>query len=139
METNCLCGNYVHKRTALQSGEYSLVDRLCKLFLAENESASRSAESLMCRRRYYIGIGDGVHVQTSRNETCNMRHIDHEVCADFLGNLRDLLEIYRSCICTCAGYDELGLALESCFSHVVIIYLLGALCYAIGNEVIILT
>ena len=46
-ESNSLGGDNVHKRTALSSGENSLVNLLCKLLLAKDHSASRTSECFM--------------------------------------------------------------------------------------------
>ena len=47
-EANCLSSNGVHKRTALNTGEYSLVYLLCKLLVVgKYHTAARTAESFV--------------------------------------------------------------------------------------------
>jgi hypothetical protein len=73
------------------------------------------------------------------NETCDVRHIYHKVCADLVSDLTELCEINNSGICACACNDELGLALKRGCADLIVVDKSRISLYAIGNDVEIFT
>ena len=53
-----------------------------------------------------VGIGHGILVHAGSDEARDVRHIDHEISADGIGDLAELLEIDDPCIGTGTGYDQ---------------------------------
>ena len=56
-----------------------------------------------------IGIGNGRGMKSRRNKTRNVSHVNHEICADGLGNFADALKIDDSRISRSACNNKLGL------------------------------
>ena len=93
----CLACDNVHKRTALDSGEYSRVYLLCDvLVVGEDKTASGASERLMSCCGYNISIRNRTDVLTGSNQTCNMSHIYHEISAYCPCNGRQLFKVDNS-------------------------------------------
>ena len=60
-------------------------------------------------------------MKSCRNKSCDMCHIDHKYCINFICDLTELLEIDRAGISRCSGDDHLRLALQSDLSYLIII------------------
>src|SRR6266516_2103644 len=81
------------ERPTLRPGEHLLVHRLRKLGLTENHPAARAAQRLMRGGRDNLRMGDGGRVHLTRYEPGEMRHVDNEYCADFIGDRAQRREI----------------------------------------------
>ncbi|MPM46727.1 hypothetical protein SDC9_93433 [bioreactor metagenome] len=92
-ETDGFRGDYVHQRTALHAGEHRLVDLGREFFLAENQTAARAAQGLVCSRGCDIRIREHIRLFARRDQAGDMRHIHHEIRADCLCNRSDTLKI----------------------------------------------
>ena len=58
---------------------------------------------------------------TGSNQTGDMCHVYHQVCADRLCDFRQALKVDDAGICACAGYDQLRLDfLCQCFAAVIV-------------------
>ena len=136
-EANRLCGDGVHERTALCAGEDCLVDLLCEFFSAEDHTAARTAEGLVSGGGNDVSVGNGVGVKTCSNETCNVSHVNHEVCANFLCDCAHLFEIDCAGVSGSACNDELGLAFKSNLTECFVVDLAVSGIYAVGNEVVV--
>ena len=77
-------------------------------------------------------------MQTCSNKTCDVRHIYHEVCADFLSYLGNSLEINDPWVCRSTCNDKLRLVLLSQLFEVVIIDE-TVICKTVWNELIVLS
>ncbi len=72
-------------RPALKAGEDRSVDLLCKLSLAEDESATRTAQRLMRRGRHHVETGiQRIAHHIGRDQSANMRDIRHGKRAHFV-------------------------------------------------------
>ena len=126
----------MHKRTALTSGENRLVYAFCNLFVvAHNETAARTAQSLVRCRRNDVSVSDGALMHACDDKSRNVRNVRHKVCAHFVCNLSETLIIYFSGIRACAADDELRLAFQCYFAHLVVVYALGHGIYAVSDAV----
>lgn len=90
LEADCLTGNDMHERSALRSRENGAVYLLFKLVLAEDYGTSRASEGLMGGAGDDIGIRYGARVHARCDKAADVRHVDHEVCADLIGYLTHL-------------------------------------------------
>ena len=135
VEACSLCRNGVHKRAALCAGEYALIDCFCIFFLAEDDTAAGTAQGLVSGAGDNVSIGYRIHMQTGCNKTCNMCHIDHKDCADFLCNIGNDVETNLTGICTCARNDKLGLAFIRNAAEFIIINALVRFAYAVRNNI----
>ena len=139
IEACCLRCDSVHQRAALSAGEDALIDSLCKLLFAENDTAAGTAKGLMGGAGNDISIGNGVHVKACSDKTCDMSHIYHEQRTDLMSDVCNNIKANSTGICTCAGNDELGAALMCDTAELVVIDLLIGLAYTVRNDVEILT
>ena len=68
-------------------------------------------------------------------ETCDMSHVYHEVCSDFLCDLCECREVDDSCVSGCSCEDQLRLELKSFLSDIFHIDA-AVFVHIIGNHVI---
>ena len=85
-EADRLGRDHVLERAALLPGEDGLVDRLAVFLLAEDEPGARSAERLVRRRRDDVRVRDRARVLAGRDEPGEVRHVDHQLRADLVGD-----------------------------------------------------
>src|SRR6266566_7740938 len=109
------------ERPALRPRKDLLVHRLRMLGLTENHPTARAAQSLMRGRRDDLGMGDGGRVHPTRYEPGEMRHVDDEYCADFIGDRAQRREIDDPGIRAAASDDDPRLLLLRDFAYFVII------------------
>ena len=134
-ESNRFCRYYMHKRTALRTGENRLVDLLCDIFVvAKDKTSSGPSQRLVRGGSDNVRISDGAWVQSRRNHTGNVRYIRHEIRTNLVGNLAEFLVVDKSRIRTCAGNDEFGLTFKRNPTHFVVVDKLGLRVYAVAVE-----
>src|SRR5699024_952027 len=106
-EAHCLCRDHMHQRSALDSREYCLVEvkLLIHLVAGEDHSPARSAECLVGRCRRHMGVRDRAWMKACCNKFCNMSHVYHQVCSDFVCDLTEALEIDRARVCAGSCHD----------------------------------
>ena len=61
----------MHKRAALNAGEYSLIDCLSVLLFTEDEAAAGTAEGFVGGGGHNVGIGYRGGVLSGGDKTCN--------------------------------------------------------------------
>ena len=83
----------MHQGTALNTGEDRHIDLFFQIGTAEDHAASRSAQRLVGRGRHDIGVRERTRINSGGNEPRIVRHIDHQVSADFLRNFAETLEV----------------------------------------------
>ena len=113
----------MHQRAALDAGEdgFVEVELLIGFLIAEDHTASGSAQGLVSRSGHYIRIRDGTGMKTRCHQSCDMYHIYHQYGTHFVCYFTELLEINGSGIRRSTGNDHLRLAFQCQFSHSVII------------------
>ena len=129
----------VHERTALHTGEQRLVDSLGELLAAEDQTASGTAEGLVSGGGDELGIGHGVLMHAACYQTGDMSHIHHQISADLIADLAELLEVDSARISGSAADDHLRLALLCDLEHLIVV---DAMCngiYTVADEVEVLT
>ena len=93
-EGHGLSRNDVHQRAALHAGEDSGVDLLRKLFIVrQDHAAAWTAQGLVRRRRHHMRVRDRRRMHAAGDEASEMRHVDEEICADFIGDFAERLEV----------------------------------------------
>ena len=131
-----LCGDDVHQRAALGTGENGLVDLLGKFFPAENHAAPGTAQRLVGGGGDHFRIGHRILVAAGGHQTGNVGHIHHEIGAAGIANLPEFLEINGSGVGAGACHDHLGLDLHSLFHQLIIINTARFRVYAISHKMI---
>ena len=87
----------------------------------------------------HVGIGHGAHVDARSDEAGDVRHIDHEVRADGIGDLTELGKVDLAGIGGGAREDHLGLALLRDAIELIVVDLLGLIVEGVGDLMEILT
>ena len=107
-EGNSFGSNDVHERAALQAREDSAVDGFFVLGFHQDDAAARSAQALVGGRCHYVGVRHGVGINTCRNETCIVRHINQKNGANIFGHFGKACKVNVQTVGRCASNDELG-------------------------------
>ena len=82
-----LGGDDVHQRPALHAGEYGGVDLLGDvLVVGEDHGAARAAQRLVRGGRDDMGVREGARMRAAGHQAREVRHVDHEVGADLVGD-----------------------------------------------------
>ena len=136
-QTNGLSRNDVLKRAALCARENRLVDLLGQLFLAQNHATTRAAQRFVRGSSDNVGIGNGVHVQSCCNQTGDVRHINHQVSANILGDFGKFVKPNLTRIRRSAGDNHFGLVLLGQLPNLIIINGLGLFTEAVGHDIVI--
>ena len=93
LERNRLARDHMHQRPTLNAGKDRRVDDLFVLGLHQDDAATWPAQRFVRGRGHHIGMWHRIGVHARCNQTRVMRHIDHEIRADFLGDFGEALEI----------------------------------------------
>ncbi|ABA53161.1 hypothetical protein BURPS1710b_A2107 [Burkholderia pseudomallei 1710b] len=111
-ERHRLAGDHVHQRAALQAGEHRRVDLLRDLLVVgQHEAAARAAQRLVRRRRDDVRVFDRVRMAARGDHAGDMRHVDHQLRADRIGDRAKPREVELARIGGEAGDDEARLVL----------------------------
>ena len=129
-ETYCLGSDHVHQRTTLDSRKYCFVK--IKLLgsgrITEDHTPSWSTKCFVSGGGSHICIRNGAWMLSCCHKSCNMCHINHQICPYFICNLTEFLKINDPCISTCTCHDQLRSAFSGntgnffIIDHTVIIY-----------------
>ena len=136
LEADCFCCDHMHQRTALDTRENCLVEIIfiCCFLIAEDHTATWSAQCLMCCRCYNICVWDRAFMHACCNQTCNMCHIYHKYGTDFIGDLTEFLKIDLTCISRSSCNDHLWLTFQCDLSYLIIIdkaFIINAIWYTV--------
>ena len=137
-ESNSLGSNHVLQRTALLTREDCRVQQLAhhlhntlrslqspgvlKVLTHQDDTTTRTAQSLVSRRSNNVSILYRVVKQTSSNQTCGVSHINHQQSTYLVGNLAHALVIPFAAVCRTTADNQFGLVLKSQLLHLVIIH-----------------
>ena len=111
-EGDRLGGDHMHQRPALQAREDRRVDLLGDvLVVGEDQAAARPAQRLVRRRGDDMGVRDRRGMDAAGDQPGEMRHVDHQVGADRIGDLAEAAEVPDARIGGAAGDDQLRLGL----------------------------
>ena len=106
-ERDRLARDHVLERAALLAGEDGRVDLLRVLLAAEDQPAARAAERLVDGGRDDVGVRHRVRVQAGGDEPGEVRHVDHQVGADLVGDLAEAREVEHARVGRPAGEQQL--------------------------------
>src|SRR5439155_6146125 len=87
VKANCLRGDDMHERSALDTGKNRGVDLLGELFLAHDNAAARSAQTFMRRGGDKLCVWNRTEMLSTGHQTSDVRHIDKQNCANRIGDL----------------------------------------------------
>ena len=113
-----LARDHVLERPALRAGEHGTVHLLRKLRLTEDHAAARPAQRFVRRGRDDVGETERRRVIPCRDETRDVRHIHHKVCAHAFGDVREAREIDDAAVRRSARENELRLIFGGLLLHV---------------------
>ena len=101
-KTYSLCRDHMHKRTALNTREYSFikVKLLSSRLVGKNQATARTAKCFVCCCCHNVCIWNRTWMKTCSHQTGNMCHIYHQICPHFICHFSEFLEINCSCIGT---------------------------------------
>ena len=97
----------MHERAALRAGENGAVDLFGELVPAEDDRAARAAQRLVRRAGDDIGIRHRARVHTRGDEAADVRHVNHQVRADGIGDLTKARKVDHARIGARPGDDDL--------------------------------
>ena len=113
-ERDRLGGDHMHQRAALQAREHRRVDLLGELLVVgEDHAAARPAQRLVRGRGDDMRVRERARMRAAGDESGEMRHVDHQIGADLVGDLAEALEIDDARIGRAAGDDDLRLVLRA--------------------------
>ena len=111
-EGHGLGGDDVHQGAALIAWKHRGIDFSCQsLIIGQDQTATRPAQGLVRRRGNDMGVRQRIRIETGRDKPGVMRHIDHQICANFVGDPAERCEINGPRIGRCAGDDQLWFGL----------------------------
>ena len=136
LKSHSLSCNNMHKRTALNTRENSLIKLLAKFcILTKNQTATRTAQSFMSSSSYHICVRNWGWVKSGGHQTSNMSNIHHEISPYRMGNLRQTREIKNAGISRSAGHNQLWLTFIGNSLNIIIVQLFRAFTYTIRNDI----
>ncbi len=118
-KANCLAGDDVHQRPALNAGKYVAVQIFGVIGATHRQTGTRAAQRFVRCRGHKIGDGHRVIVQPCCDQAGIVRHIDKQLGANFTSDLRELRVRNFARISTCAGDDQLGFVFACQSSHLI--------------------
>src|ERR1700722_2306777 len=84
--------------SALKARENRFVDGLGVGLSRQDEAPTRTTERLVCRGRDDVGVWDWRRMDARGNEAGDVRHINHEIGADFFRDLGERRKIERAAV-----------------------------------------
>src|SRR3989344_7028158 len=130
-------GYCVLVRASLQPGKHGFVYFLGQLFATHYYRASWSAQCFVRCRHYYVRVRHGRWICSAGDKPGEMRHVHEKVRADFVTNLAEMREVYRSWISGIACRYNLRLVLLCQSTDFVKIYEFVFLSYTILHGIIV--
>jgi hypothetical protein len=125
LEGHRLGGDDVHQRAALQAGKTIELSAFSCSALGQDHAAARAAQRLVCGRGHEMRVRHRVGVEPGGDQAGIVSDIGQQVGADFVGDLREALEIDAQGIRRGAGDDHLRLVLARQRFDLVVVDLLG--------------
>ena len=134
-EGDRLGGDHVHQRAALQAGEDRRVDLLRdRLVVGQDHAAARAAQRLVRGRGDDVGVRSGFGCCAAGDQAGEMRHVDHQVGADLVGDLAEAGEVDLARDGRAAGDDELRAVLGGELGDRVVVEALVLLAHAVVDR-----
>ena len=108
LERHRLGRDDVLERAALLTGEHRGIELLGqRLVVGQDDAAARTAEGLVRRRGDHVRVRHGGGMQSGGDQAGEVRHVDHQVGADLVGDAAELGEVELPRIGRPAGQDQL--------------------------------
>ena len=79
---------------------------------AQNHTAARAAQGFVSSGGHEVAEWHGVGIFATGNQTGIVRHVDKEVCADFIGDFAEFCPVDLQCVGRCAGHNHFGFVFE---------------------------
>ncbi len=80
MKANGFRCDHMHERTALHAGENSGIDLLGEFLFAHDDTATRSAQTLVRSSGDKLRVLDRTGMLAAGYEACDVRHVDKQIC-----------------------------------------------------------
>ena len=98
----------MHQRAALHAGEHRRIELLRQfLVIGQDRAAARAAQRLVRRGGDDMRMRKRARMRAAGDKAGEMRHVDHQIGADFVGNFAEAAEIDDPRIGRAAGNDHL--------------------------------
>ncbi|QTK78950.1 hypothetical protein AT6N2_C1164 [Agrobacterium tumefaciens] len=135
-EGNSLGGDDVHQRAALEAREDGGVELLRQiLVVGEDHAAARAAQRLVRGGGRNMAMRERRGMLATGDETGDVRHIDHQVSANFISNFAEALPVPDTGIGGAASKNELRLMFLGLAFHFVHVEQVVAFAHAVGHDV----
>ena len=133
-----LACDHVHQRPALRAGEDGAVELLCELLVArEDHAAARAAQRLVRGGGDNVGVGDGVHMLATRDQTRDVCHVDHQQRAAAVRDVGEDLKIDRPGIGRRACHKELRMVAAHQILDLIVVDAAGLRVDAVADAVVV--
>ena len=120
-EGHSLGSDHVHQRPALLAGEHGAIQASRKLCLAHGQARAGSAQRLVRGGGHHVRVRHRRGVYLARDQTCEVRHVDHQVGPDRVSNGTHALKVPDTRVRRTTADDHLRvLALGQRFQLVVV-------------------
>ena len=103
---------------------------------AEDATTTGTAECFVCREGNNIGVRNGIGMHPTGDKPGDMRSIEHQQRANFIGDLADGCRVDNARISSGASDDHLWALTQCDFAHLIHINTFIGRRYAIGHEVV---
>ena len=138
-QRHCLRRDHMHQRSALDTGEDGFIELLAELeTLAQDHASARTSERLVRRGRHHIGERQRARVLTARDQSRDVRHVDHQISAHAFSDRRQTLKVEHSGISRRARHDHLRSTLMSFFLERIVINRFGLAAHSVRDDLEIL-
>src|ERR1041384_7514917 len=134
LETDRLCRNHMHERTALDARERLGIDFLRVFLFAHNQPAARTAQRFVRRSGYKISVLDRTRMFARDNQAGNMCNVGEKIRPNFTSDLAHALEINDARISAGANRDHLGLMLPSHLRKLIVIDAFIVFSHSVMND-----
>ena len=136
VEGDRLGRDHVHQRPALQTREHGLVDRRRVFGATEDGARARPAQRFVGRERHDVGHGQWRRVRAARDETGDVRGVDHQQRADVVGDRTERLEVDDARVRRGARDDQLRVLAFRQFTDRVVVEGLVGIVDPVRDEVV---
>ena len=134
-EGDRLGGDDVHQRPALQAREHRRIHLLGDLLvIAQDHAAARAAQRLVRGGGHDMRMRQRRRMRAAGDEAGNVRHVDHQIGADRVGDLAEALPVPDARIGGAAGKDQLRLGLVRLPFDLIHVEQMVVLAHTVGDD-----
>ena len=136
LQCDGLRSDHVHERAALLAREHRRVNLLREILLGEKKARAGTRESLVNGRRHDIGKRHRARVETSGHKAREVRHIDPQLRANFIGDRAEGFKVEVTRVCRPPCNDHVRVRLEGLRAHTIHVDAAGLGIDLVGRDVV---